>query len=190
MDSGQTWNDFHFLNNTFRDTLKKYTINKMEPTLVRFSYSGSRDMALRRTVYALDDLLVEYAMPFPLTYIFGLHASGVYRSVFIFLLQIRRAKNVLEGGRMRDIANRQQSKGYANNTIFVMRGRFIWLIKCVLRHLLSHILTIYCGSTLLNFIATHVSDRPFPTVSTSSLFAGHTSATTQFPLFFEARRIP
>ncbi|KAI0005111.1 Spc98 family-domain-containing protein [Russula compacta] len=142
MESGQTWNDFHFLNNTFRDTLKKCTINKMEPTLVRFSYSGSRDMALRGTVYALDDLLVEYAMPFPLTYIFGLHPSSVYRSVFIFLLQIRRAKNVLEGGRMRDIANRQQSKGYANKIIFAMRSRLIWLIN-----------------TLLNFITTHVIHR-------------------------------
>jgi gamma-tubulin complex component 5 len=132
MDSGQTWSDFHFLNNTFRDTLKKYSVNRIEPTLVRFSYSGSRDKALMRKIDALEDLLVEYAAPFPLTYIFGLHASGVYRSVLIFLLQIRRAKNVLEGVHMQGIASRQKSNEYTNKIIFAMRSKLIWFIKYVL----------------------------------------------------------
>jgi len=131
MDLGQTWSDFHFLNNTFRDTLKKYTVHQIEPTLVRFSYSGSRDKALKGTVDALDDLLVEYAAPFPLTYIFGLHASGVYQSIFTFLLQIRRAKNVLESSHMRDIACRQKSKECTNEIIFAMRSKLTWFIKCV-----------------------------------------------------------
>ena len=131
MDLGQTWNDFHFLNNTFRDTLKKYSVNRIEPTLVRFSYSGSRDKASKGTIDALGDLVVEYATPFPLTYIFGLHTSGVYRSILIFLLQIRRAKNVLEGAHMRDITNRQKLKEDSNKIIFSMRSKLIWFIKCV-----------------------------------------------------------
>jgi gamma-tubulin complex component 5 len=131
MDSGQTWSDFHFLNNTFRDTLNKLSINQIEPTLVHFSYSGSRDKASRGTVDALDDLLVEYAAPFPLTYVFGTHASGVYCSIFVFLLQIRRAKNVLEGAHMRDIASRKESKKYPNKVTFAMRSKLVWFIKCV-----------------------------------------------------------
>lgn len=142
MDSGQFWSDFHFLNNTFRDTLNKYSINRIEPTLVRFSYSGSRDKASRGTVDALEDLLVEYAAPFPLTYVFGLHASSVYCSIFVFLLQIRRAKNVLEGARMRDITNHLESKDYAQKIIFATRSKLIWF-----------------NNTLLNFIATHVLHR-------------------------------
>jgi gamma-tubulin complex component 5 len=132
MDSGQFWSDFHFLNNTFRETLNKYFINRIEPTLVHFSYSGSRDKASRGTVDALEDLLVEYAAPFPLTYVFGMHASSVYCSIFVFLLQIRRAKNVLEGARMRDITSHLDLKGeYANKFIFAMRSKLIWFIKCV-----------------------------------------------------------
>ena len=131
MDLGQTWSDFHFLNNTFRDTLNKYSINWIEPTLVRFSYSGSRDKASRGTVDAWDELLVEYAAPFPLTYVFDMHASGLYCSVFVFLLQIHRAKNVLEGAHMRNIASRQESKEYTNKIIFAMRSKLIWFIKCV-----------------------------------------------------------
>ena len=124
MDSGQTWSDFHFLNSTFRDTLKKYSINRIEPTLVRFSYSGSREKASRGSIDALQDLLVEYAAPFPLTYIFGLHASGVYQSVLIFLLQIRRAKDVLEGVHMRGIVSRQKSNDYANKINFGFQNLF------------------------------------------------------------------
>jgi|SRR5712672_119279 len=144
MDSGQTWNDFHFLNNTFRDALKKFSINRIDPTLVRFSYSGSRDRASRGTVDALDALIVEYAAPFPLIYIFGLDASAVYRSVFIFLLQIRRAKNVLEGAHMRHIASTQESREEdANKVIFAMRSKLIWFIKYVFYRLFfSHVLTV------------------------------------------------
>jgi gamma-tubulin complex component 5 len=85
-----------------------------------------------RKIDALEDLLVEYAAPFPLTYIFGLHASGVYRSVLIFLLQIRRAKNVLEGVHMQGITSRQKSNEYTNKIIFAMRSKLIWFIKYVL----------------------------------------------------------
>ncbi|KAH9179589.1 Spc98 family-domain-containing protein [Lactarius sanguifluus] len=127
MDSMQTWSDFHFLNNTFRDIMQKYTSKRMEPTLIRFSYSGSRDQALRRTVEALDGLLVEYAAPFPLTYLFGLHSSSVYRSVFVFLLQIRRAKGVLELSDDDKIA-------------FAMRSKLLWFINTLLGFIMTHVL--------------------------------------------------
>ncbi|KAI9513296.1 Spc98 family-domain-containing protein [Russula earlei] len=132
---GQSWSDFHFLNNTF----------------LRFSYSGSRDRASRRTVDVLGDLVVEYAPPFPLSYIFGLHALAIYRSVFIFLLQIRRAKNTLEGAHMRHIARRQESEEHANKTIFAMRSKLIWFIKCVFHRLVPHILTVRCEVLCLIF---------------------------------------
>src|SRR6266702_2264591 len=129
MDSMQAWSDFHFLNNTFRDIVQKYTTNRMEPTLIRFSYSGSRDQALRRTVEALDGLLVEYAAPFPLTYLFGLHSSSVYRSVFVFLLQIRRAKGVLESAHTWDTAARHKSMGSNDKIASAMRSKLLWFIK-------------------------------------------------------------
>ena len=162
MDSGQTWIDFHFLNNTFRDTLNKFSINRIESTLVRFSYSGSRDKASTGTVDALNGLLVEYAAPFPLTYVFDMLASGIYCSVFVFLLQIRRAKNVLEGAYMRDIARRQESKEYSNKIIFAMRSKLIWFTKCVPLSIsfFFSLTNDLCGSTLLNFITTHVCDYP------------------------------
>lgn len=74
---------------------------------------------------------MEYAAPFPLTYLFGMHASNVYCSIFSFLLQIRRAKNVLEGARMRSITSHVESKECASKIIFAMRSKLVWFIKCV-----------------------------------------------------------
>ncbi|KAH9049683.1 Spc98 family-domain-containing protein [Lactarius hengduanensis] len=141
MDSMQTWSDFHFLNNTFRDIMQKYTSNRMEPTLIRFSYSGSRDQALRRAVEALDGLLVEYAAPFPLTYLFGLHSSSVYRSVFVFLLQIRRAKGVLERAHTWNTAARRKSiVSDDDNITFAMRSKLLWFINTLLGFIMTHVL--------------------------------------------------
>ena len=135
----QAWSDFHFLNNTFRDIVQKYPTNRMEPTLIRFSYSGSRDQALRRTVEALDGLLVEYAAPFPLTYLFGLPSSSVYRSVFVFLFQIRRAKGVLDGAHIWDAMARRKSN---DKIAFAMRSKLLWFIKYAsMPSSLFHVLT-------------------------------------------------
>lgn len=140
MDSMQAWSDFHFLNNTFRDIVQKYTTNRMEPTLIRFSYSGSRDQALRRTVEALDGLLVEYAAPFPLTYLFGPQSYSVYHSVFVFLLQIRRAKGVLESAHTWDTAARRKSRGTDDKIAFAMRSKLLWFINTLLGFIMTHVL--------------------------------------------------
>ncbi|KAF8272093.1 Spc98 family-domain-containing protein [Lactarius quietus] len=140
MDSMQAWSDFHFLNNTFRDIVQKYPTNRMEPTLIRFSYSGSRDQALRRTVEALDGLLVEYAAPFPLTYLFGLHSSSVYRSVFVFLLQMRRAKGVLESAHTWDTTARRKSLGSNDKLAIAMRSKLLWFINTLLGFIMTHVL--------------------------------------------------
>ena len=136
----QAWSDFHFLNNTFRDITQKYPTHRMEPTLIRFSYSGSRGQALRRTVEALDGLLVEYAAPFPLTYLFSLHSYSVYRSVFVFLLQIRRAKGVLERAHTWDTAAPRKSK---DKIALAMQSKLLWFIKYAFMPSSScHVLTV------------------------------------------------
>ncbi|KAK0453073.1 Spc98 family-domain-containing protein [Armillaria borealis] len=100
MDTQQHWSDFHFLNATFNDVVEAGTHvgakEWVQLSLVRFSYRGSREKVAAKTVKALDGLLLEYAVPFPLTYIFTPRTLQVYGEIFVFLLQIKRAKNVLE----------------------------------------------------------------------------------------------
>lgn len=137
MDAQQSWSDFHFLNSAFCDVVEASASagakDWVQPSLVRFSYRGAKDKdkGVNRTVKAIEGLLVEYAVPFPLTYIFQPKVVAVYGEVFVFLLQVRRAKSVLErvlvrgeGGGKRDQKLRAELKAF-----YAMRNRLSWFIK-------------------------------------------------------------
>ena len=98
---------------------------------MRFSHRGKdRSAYIGRTVRAVDGLVIQYAVPFPLTYIFGPSALQTYSSLFVLILQIRRAKHVLEKILVRDVANLQSRKSSAELKLFyAMRGRLSWFVK-------------------------------------------------------------
>lgn len=132
MDTKLPWMDFHFLNTAFADVATG--LQWIDPALVRFSYRGQqRHQSLStsaKTVRTIDGLQIEYAVPFPLTYIWGPGALQAYCSVFVFILQIRRAKTTLER-----ILVRNAVPGLTRNTLeemkmfYAMRGKLLWFIK-------------------------------------------------------------
>lgn len=143
MDSSKPWTDFHFLNTSFRDVVETGSSPKslwITPALVRFSFRKStrvNDRTVHRTVNGIDGLNLEYAAPFPLTYIFGPHALGIYGSIFVFLLQIRRAKNVLERILLRDIETLRSKAEDDLKILYAMRGKLSWFVKYVRSHYLT-----------------------------------------------------
>lgn len=138
MDAQQHWTDFHSLNSTFSDIIELSESNWIDPSLVRLSYRGNKAASASQTVNVIDGLLVEYAVPFPLTYIFTPSVLQSYCSIFVFLLQIRRAKSVLEQILLRsavvNAALRSELKVF-----YAMRGKLSWFIN-----------------TLFNFVTTFV----------------------------------
>jgi gamma-tubulin complex component 5 len=132
MDSQQHWQDFHFLNSAFRDVVDANNATKcIETSLVRLSYRGSKTTAIAQTVKALDGLLVEYAVPFPLAYIFTPRVFSIYGSIFAFLLQIRRAKSALERILVRGEIGSERHMRHEFKAFYAMRGKLSWFIKCV-----------------------------------------------------------
>ena len=135
MDNTQKpWSDFHFLNTLFNDVIEVDLSDAKEwlnPSLVRLSYRGSRekDRSIKRTVKAIDGLLVEYAIPFPLTYIFQPSTIQGYCDILIFLLQVRRAKNVLEKILVRGVRGREKRLKEGLKVLYAMRSRLSWFIK-------------------------------------------------------------
>ncbi|KAF8204631.1 Spc98 family-domain-containing protein [Pholiota molesta] len=123
--------DFHFLNAAFADVIESNTNaggkEWINATLVRLSYRGGRDKdrSIKRTVKAIDGLALEYAVPFPLTYIFQPRIMQGYTEVFTFLMQIRRAKSVMERILVRD--ERKELKVF-----YAMRSRLSWFINKVI----------------------------------------------------------
>ena len=132
MDNQQGWADFHALNTVFSDVVEMNSLGAtkwMEPSLMRLSYRGGKEKerSIARSIKAIDGLTAEYAIPFPLTYIFPPKVLQIYSEIFVFLLQIRRAKTVLEKILVRgDGAKHLQSE---IKVFYSMRSRLSWFIK-------------------------------------------------------------
>ncbi|KXN89493.1 Gamma-tubulin complex component 5 [Leucoagaricus sp. SymC.cos] len=144
MDSKYSWSDFHFLNTAFADVVEaNFSAGGREwiqSSLVRFSYRGGKDKerTIYRTVKAIDGLSVEYAVPFPLTYIFRPNIIATYSEIFGYLLQIRRAKNVLERILVRGDQRRNFGEGL--KVFYAMRNRLSWFINTMLNFLTTYVI--------------------------------------------------
>lgn len=140
MDSKQDWTDFYFLNTAFSDIVAaSNTVSTpaeaIEIHLIRLSYRGSSllkpssSTITSRTVKSLDHLSLEYAVPFPLTYIFTPNNMQIYNEIFVFLLQIRRAKSLLEKILVRGAASGGKNPNSGLKAFYAMRSRLSWFIK-------------------------------------------------------------
>ncbi|KAJ3741009.1 Spc98 family-domain-containing protein [Lentinula detonsa] len=146
MDSQQNWTDFHFLNTAFSEMIAASNITGrneefIETSLIRLSYQGGsfKEKNALRTVKPLDGLSLEYLIPFPLTYIFTPGNLQLYSEIFIFLLQIRRAKNLLEKILVRGASGSNPGL----KAFYAMRSRLSWFVN-----------------TFLNFLTTYVIQTP------------------------------
>jgi gamma-tubulin complex component 5 len=123
------WTDFHFLNSAFNDAVatdgSKHCISA---PLVRLAYRG-KDKPPSNSVKGIDGLLIEYAIPFPLTYIFTPKTLQIYGSIFVWLLQVRRAKSVLERILVRDKVGGHLDEREELKVFYAMRSRLSWFVK-------------------------------------------------------------
>ena len=131
MDSQQAWFDFHFLNSAFRDVVEMSYHRWIDPSLVRLSYQDSPDKATIGSVKGLDPLFVEYAVPFPLTYICGPKAIQSYSSIFVYLTQIKRARSLLESTVLRGpgFGSRDAHQQAEMKAFYALRNKLSWFVK-------------------------------------------------------------
>ncbi|KAJ7194549.1 Spc98 family-domain-containing protein [Mycena pura] len=146
MDSQQAWGDFHFLNTAFRDIVEAGAANGakewIQSSLVRLSYRGPKDggRSVSRSVKAISGLLVEYAVPFPIAYIFPPQILQVYGEVLVFLLQIRRAKGMLDRILVRGGPGRDRKASNELKAFYAIRSRLSWFINTFLNFLTTHVI--------------------------------------------------
>jgi gamma-tubulin complex component 5 len=104
---------------------------EFEPTLFRLAYRGPRRATNTRSLECLSYLSLQYATPFPLMYVFGPAALETYSSIFVFVLQIRRAKHSLT----RLLVRTGSSK--VGRSVYVNATRLLWFVRQV-HHVFSH----------------------------------------------------
>jgi gamma-tubulin complex component 5 len=147
MDTYTKWHDYHILNSTFRDAAAIGPKSWIDPHRVQLSYRPTSLTASRsRSVRALNGLFVRYSLPFPLDYI----PREQYSRVFVFLLQIRRAKSLMDHTLLRVLPRAEGTQAF-----YVMRSRLLWFIKCVRIDELCMLLKTFC-STIHVFITLNV----------------------------------
>lgn len=139
MDSSpRSWADFHFLNTALSDVTSSGSRNAVkcwiQPALVRLSYRASMKELLkdvRRPTKSIEGLAVEYAVPFPLCYLFHPAALEDYNDVFVLLLQLRRARYVLEMTLIRYPSKDPRQQKEMMKHLYALRSRLSWIVKCV-----------------------------------------------------------
>lgn len=100
----------------------------VEPGLVRISYKADRKLSTQRSVVSLSGVTFEYAAPFPLTLVFTPDVLQRYNSLFVLLLQIRRAKCMLDNILMRGSSGSARTENELKS-FYVMRSRMSWIVK-------------------------------------------------------------
>jgi gamma-tubulin complex component 5 len=126
--------DYHFLNSTLRNVVDAAMKGKIDSNTLRLIYRGKRNITNSRAVDTLGALFLEYTAPFPLTYVFGPRSLEVYNSIFVFVLQVRRAKYTLERILVRASALEVSGTKSEMKAVYVVRGRLSWVVKYVIFH--------------------------------------------------------
>ncbi|CUA77915.1 hypothetical protein RSOLAG22IIIB_06868 [Rhizoctonia solani] len=136
IDAQKPWSDYHLLNSLFRDVISATSTSWIDLGRVRLVYRGTKARSSARSIRAVHGLEVEYEFPFPLPYVFGTNALRLYSRAFVLVLQLRRAKMVLDRILVRDHgADRPELK-----MIYVLRGQLTWFVSTYMNYILMNVI--------------------------------------------------
>ncbi|CAE6366359.1 unnamed protein product [Rhizoctonia solani] len=136
IDAQKPWSDYHLLNSLFRDVISATSTSWIDLGRVRLVYRGTKARSSARSVRVVHGLEIEYEFPFPLPYVFGTNALRLYSQAFVLILQLRRAKMVLDRILVRDhSASRPELK-----MIYVLRGQLSWFVNTYMNYILMNVI--------------------------------------------------
>ncbi|KAJ1308357.1 hypothetical protein OPQ81_004066 [Rhizoctonia solani] len=136
IEAQKPWSDYHLLNSLFRDVISVTSTSWIDLGRVRLVYRGTKARSSARSIRSVHGLEVEYEFPFPLPYVFGTSALRLYSQVFVLVLQLRRAKMVLDRILIRDHGlDRPELK-----MIYVLRGQLTWFVNMYMNYILMNVI--------------------------------------------------
>lgn len=130
MDSSRSFTDYHFLNTAFADVIDMLPVHWIDSSAIRLFYRGTKDGGSMHSIMALQGLHAEYTVPFPLGYILSSRIMATYNDIFVFLLQIRRSRAVLEGITMREgLTRSNHAIHWPMKVVHLLRQKLSWFAK-------------------------------------------------------------
>lgn len=157
IDKGRgAWNDRFLLTELVQSALGDLPCVDSSRLIVRSSRGPYRDVDCRsRSVKILRTLSIDYVLPWPVANIITKDAILTYQRISTFLMQIRRAKYVLEKQRLRKGSgpdaefeeDEDDSLGYG------IRHNLLWFINTLYNHLTELVISITTASMMKSLSA-------------------------------------
>ncbi|CAG8436922.1 11717_t:CDS:10 [Diversispora eburnea] len=135
IDKGQMWYDTYILNELILDILRNFKwLDRNSITFWVDDKSGS--MLDITTVRIFEKIYSKYHFPWPLNNILSSDALQLYGRIFVFLLQIKRAKYLLE----RLSFSRTVNQNEATILFYGVRMKLIWFLNTIWDYTMRNIL--------------------------------------------------
>lgn len=156
MDRGiESWNDGFLLTELFQGVFGVLMCIDTGRLTVRSLAGSYRDIqSRRRSMKVLTSLRVIYSLPWPVANLIKQKSITVYQRIFIFSLQVQRAKHMLERQRfLRGALTTMNSKGRETHLFFSLRHRLLWFSNILLTYLTNMVISVATSEMKENLAA-------------------------------------
>ena len=138
---GLGWSDSFVLTELFHKTFRATACIDLECLEVRsVTNTTSRDhMRVKRSMDTLEDLQINYLLPWPIANIIPAKSLKVYARIFVFLLQIHRAKYLLQMQRLPRSASPTMDRHILQ--LYGLHHRLLWFTDVMLSYVTDMVLS-------------------------------------------------
>ena len=141
LDGAQgTWNDRFVLTEMFRSAFGVLPCIDVRRISVRSRGHSRSQMDHRRSVKALDSFSVHYPLTWPLANVVPPESAVVYQRVLVFLVQVQRAKYVLEQQQTR-LPRACATSEVELKIAHSLRHRLLWFTNSIFTYLTASVLS-------------------------------------------------
>ena len=156
MDQGnKSWNNGFLLTELFQGVFGALTCIDIGRLTVRSSAGSYQDIQnMRRSMKVLTSLRVSYSLPWPVANLIKQDSIAVCQRIFVFLLQVQRAKYMLERQQLSKKALLAlDSKSGETHLFFSLRHRLLWFSNILLTYLTNMVLSAATSEMKVNLAA-------------------------------------
>ena len=142
LDSGKRrWNDNFVLTELFQETFNAIPYIDLNSLEVRSNRKGelANPQRARRSMAALADLRICYALPWPIANIVKTESLQVYQRVFVLLMQLQRAKHLLQIQKFPRNGSPTLEKPVS--ILYSLHHRLLWFTNTILTYVADMVLS-------------------------------------------------
>ena len=138
-----SWNDGFVLTELFREVFGSLRCVHSECLVVRSTTGSSQDsQSTRRSVKVLSSVQVSYSLPWAVSNIIKKDSIKTYQRISIFLMQVQRAKQILERRRIPKSALPESGgEDRIKCSMYSLRHRLLWFTNVTAAYLMDVVLS-------------------------------------------------